>query len=197
MEKTKLIIFEGMHQIGKTTLLNELSENHGVLNLYQDTSFWDGTTRPITDDSELYYRQFSASLKNQGHLVSELAKTNHYHTILVDRWYLSSLFWTIKNIKHVGDFPSMDKLLDYVKDFEKVLHEKVPTYNIIFGTTFTNLVDKTTYDVGLNTGEYNCIKHLCESELDFNDRKIFLDVDNVDGTWNIRDKFIEFLKSRQ
>lgn len=194
---TKLIIFEGMHQIGKTTLLNKLGQDDNILNLYQDTSFWDGTTRPITDDSELYYRQFSASLKSQGHMINEIAKTNRYAAIFIDRWYLSSLFWTIKNIKHVGDFPSIDKLLDYVRDFEKVLHEKVSTYNLVFGTTYANLVDKTTYDVQLNMGEYNCLKHLCESELRCNDRKIFLDVDNVDGSWNIEDVFMDFLKSRQ
>ncbi len=197
MRKTNLIIFEGIHGVGKTTLLNELSKQDGVLNLYQDTTFWDGLVKPNLTDPKLYYQQFVSSLKSIGHFINELAKTNAYHTIMIDRFYLSSLFWTIKRCDYINDFNNMEHLLDYVSDFESVLCKQMNVYNIIFDASHEDMLNHCDYDVNLNSGEVGIIKHHISEMMSNKDRKFFINLENVDGRWDISEKFEEFIKSRQ
>lgn len=175
-----LIIFEGIHRVGKSTLLSELHDpNNGVLNLYQDTNVWDKTFNLDITNYELYYMQFVSSLKSSIHFLKLIAETKKYHTIYIDRWYLTSLYYNQK-IKGVNE---------YINSIEMLLNEMFTLHTVIFTT---NTYDMSQLEYPSNEREDEFFK-LCVDK--FPTKKTIIELENTNGYFDIKEKFNIFVQN--
>lgn len=193
MSKIKsIIVFEGTHQIGKTTLLEELhNPENGILHLY-NSNIWSELSHvnPNIIDSSLYNNQFVSSLKSQIYFIETLLNTPSYHTILIDRWYLTSLVNSLQTNSHIKDFGDVSQAFNYVDGMEYYLSKRFNLHTIVFSVKdFVREGNKTT-----DVFDYTMLEAFKKVlEIQSNKHEILLEY--VDGVTNIKEKFINFAKN--
>ncbi len=191
--KTNLIVFEGVHGVGKTTLLNELGSEKGVLNLYGDTSIWDNIkSESNLESKDLYLYQFATGVKQKLHFLKIISETEKYHTILIDRWYMSSLFWGGEKLHTM-----FDDITSFIEEIECELSKTFNYHTLVFNTSIDNIND-LDYNSILNISELEYINHISDTikKIGYNKvTEIFLKKNGL--IFDIKEQFINFVENKQ
>lgn len=191
-----LIVFEGSHGVGKTTLLKELhNPEKGIINLYQ-SDIWEYTKNynTLRNQNTSYNDQFISSLKSQVYFIQTLLSTDSIHTILVDRWYLTSMYMSLTNDTVIRDFRSNDNMLMYVNKIVDYIHTFANFHTLIFSGSEEILL-KSEYNLKDNYKEVvwmNFIKKHLHNSKNYHT----INIENVDNVFDIKEKFIKFVKDK-
>lgn len=193
--KKFVLVFEGAHGVGKSTLLKELhNPSKGVINLYQ-SDIWDKTNLSNNKRtvSQHYNDQFVSSLKSQIYFIETLLNTKDINVILIDRWFLTSLYQSIKNERYKDDFNNKHELINYVKVLSDYVDTFADLHTFVFQGT-DEVLDISYYDYEENKNEMNWVFNNQEilNNLYTKDNIHKIVVENINGSFDIKDKFFKF-----
>lgn len=196
-KERNIIVFEGVHGVGKSTLLNDLHDpDGGVVYLYNHDMWNDlKDAKTLVEDKVSYNSQFVNSLKSQIYFIDMMLSTKQYHTILIDRWYLTSLLYSLLDGTYINEFGDVGSLFKYVNTLEKYLYENFNLQTLVFKLSDETLLDDLYYDINKNKSESRILDTLKSFIEPTNKHEIYLD--KVDGVFDIKEKFITFVKSKQ